>query len=285
MHQSHNIPWSTFEKHFTYVVEDKRYTPPFTGFRYKESPAAVKELQHFARKFTATINEFSETERKKYPTKIPAIPRNAKVFSDALRDKYPRYMNEHYQSLSCWIAYPQYPQPPHYHRIDLIFRDIIMILLLENEMETLLMLAQHPQIQMARMLQLRCDHHQSSRGEESLVWAYLFVNTMEALGLSSNGGYARTEEFKQLVTDIETGVHYCGQQVAHEMLLPWTDTLPAHLRAGYLPHAHFEEVQEYLKGLFAVIYRYDVLAREVKVDPGWERMIKDHIIARAGLNI
>ncbi|KAF5320764.1 hypothetical protein D9619_002156 [Psilocybe cf. subviscida] len=276
MHQGHNIPWSAFEKHFTFVVDDKRYTLPFTGLRYKQSPSAPKELQHFARKFAATIEEFSETERKKYSVRIPQSSSNDKVFSDALRDKYSECLDNRYQYLTSWIG-----RTSNAHGSG-VFREVIMILLFENEIETLFMLAQHPQINMAWILMSRCDHYYSTPGEELALRTYMFFNTTEAVGQLFNGGYTRTRQYSFLVVDLSGCA--CGQRVPHEKLSIWMDThTQANLPADYLAHTQFEELQEYLKNLFALMYRYDALAREVGVDSRWERKIKDNIIRQGGL--
>lgn len=113
-----------------------------------------------------------------------------------------------------------------------------MVLLFENEMQTLLMLAQHPDIHMAQIL-TSCprEHYQPPHGEETALWAYLFFNTMEAVDQLYNGNYVQRRDYRFLMDNIQMGVgRYHGQQVAHEMLLPGRDTRGSGIPWGYVVH-------------------------------------------------
>jgi hypothetical protein len=267
MHQGHNIPWSILETHFTFTYDDKRFTPPVTGLVLKKNaiPDAVSsDFKHFINKFVSTIKEFSETERKKFPAKVAPIPLDGKVFSDALRDKHPEYLNERIQPISYWIKATR----DNWNCGELM--DAVNVLLYENEMSTLLMLAHHPDVNMRKLHYYSWGHHFGfCRSRESAISAYMFFNTMEAVGCLSNGAYARTQTYRWLIDQTTSSMDYSGHQVTHKEFLRSCGLLGKNSEE-VLVHLHYEKLQEYLKTLFAIMYRYDVLAREVGIDPEWE---------------
>lgn len=258
--------------HFTFTYDDKRFTPPFTGLVLKKNPThnASSDLTHFISKFVSTIKSFSETERRKYPDRVAPISPDGKVFSDTLRDKHPEYLNERIQPISYWIRSTRADSGSVCGEL----MDAVNVLLYENELSTLLMLAHHPEVNMQRLHYYSWGHHFGfCRAKESAIQAYVFFNAMEAVGCLSNGAYTHTPEYRWLISQIAVSMDYSGHQVTHEEFLRSCGLLGKKAEET-LVHAHYEKLQEYLKTLFAIMYRYDVLAKEIGLDPEWEANIK-----------
>ncbi|KAF8959221.1 hypothetical protein BDZ97DRAFT_1838679 [Flammula alnicola] len=267
MHQAHNIPWHLIESNFKFVREDKRFTPVRSGLVPKENANPSQQLKHFVKKFVETIRVFSETERKKYPPKFPPLS-TGNVFSDELREKHPDYLNERNQRIEYWIERFEA------RSINGELMDIVNILLYENEMSTLLMLAQHPQIRMAQLHYYSWGHHFGfRRTKESAVRSYLFFNAAEATGSLENGDYALSSEYASLIFELSHSMEYSAQQVSHIAFLRKCDAYDKKDASDARVHKDYGLLQEYLKTLFALMYRYDVLARESGVDPTWEEEI------------
>ncbi|KAF8873178.1 hypothetical protein CPB84DRAFT_1690912 [Gymnopilus junonius] len=193
MHQGHNIPWNTISTNFKLVKDDKHFTPPFTGIVSKRHPEAANEVKYFVNKFAQAIRIFSETERRKYPGNFAPIP-SGNLFSDELIAKYPEYLNRNNQKIEYWIerAANNVHFPMHYNTGSGDLADVVKVLLCENQMETLLMLAQHPSVPLGNLHNLSWGHHFGfSRVKESAARAYLFFNCAEAIGILDIGEYAR----------------------------------------------------------------------------------------------
>ncbi|CAA7269994.1 unnamed protein product [Cyclocybe aegerita] len=297
MHQGHNIPWDIITSNFKFVREDKRFTPAFSGLASTDRPNSEQELAHFKRKFAKAIAIFSETERAKYPQQIPP-PQSGLLFSNELRDKYPAYLDERNQRLEHWIKRAQSthtddngnPYPPSYYTGEGDLADVVKVLLFENQMETLLMLAQHPDVPIHCLNYLSWGHHFGfSRIKESAVHAYMYFNCAEATNSLENGQYALPRSYSRLLQEISWGMDYPAQQIPHLNFLKACGVLDenGHYKAvkrnldshtrnwgeEVLVHKDYGRLKEYMKTLFEQMYRYDVLMRECGLDPKWEEEV------------
>ena len=288
MHQGHNIPWNIITSNYKYTEEDKRYTPPFTGLALKSpaDPKTKQELKHFVKKFAQTIRTFSDTERAKYP-KIVKPRTTGLLFSNEIRNKHPEYLNEKNQQIDYWIQRAQ-KTSINYNTCDGDLADVVKVLLHENEMETLLMLAQHPDIPIADLRFLSWGHHFGfSRVKESALNAYIFFNAADATGTLERGQYACMARYGSLLREISISMDYPAQQIPHVEFLRACGALGSdghlinisyrEMGTGWAKnvhvHANYGLLQQYLKQLFALIYRYDVFVREYGLQEDWEAEI------------
>ncbi|KAF8809888.1 hypothetical protein BYT27DRAFT_7187153 [Phlegmacium glaucopus] len=222
MHQGHNIPWGLFASNFEFVRNDKRFTPNITSLRTRGKPNVSQELKHFIRKFTQTIITFSETERKKYPPRFEC-PTTGNLFSDELRDRYPDYLDDRNQRIEHWIARahrdPVTGQRS-YGTQDARLADVVKVLLHENQLSTLLMLAHHPDIPIAHLHSLSWGNHFGfSRVKESAIRAYMFFNGAYATGILENGSYKELNEYKYLLMEVAVNMDFPAQQIPHVQFL------------------------------------------------------------------
>ncbi|KAF9479088.1 hypothetical protein BDN70DRAFT_921468 [Pholiota conissans] len=263
MHQAHNIPWHLIEANFKFVLDSKQYTPQRSGFFPKDRPQAPKELKHFIKKFIDAVTTFSTTERQKYQKKFtPQTTGN--VFSDDLLAKYPQFLSKEVQSIEFWIKRFETGS----YNGDLM--NVVNVLLAENEMETLIMLAQHPTIHMSTLHYYSWGHHFGfCRAKEAALASYLFFNSAEAVGVLENGKYVQDSTYGSLVGVLTHSMDYCAQQVPHLRFFGEVGVLNKDSRETVV-HKDYARLQAYLKELFAVLYRYDMLVRECGIDPQWE---------------
>jgi len=278
MHQSHNIPWHLISANLEFKENDRRFTPPRTGLASKNNPNASQELKHFTRKFAQAIRTFSDTERAKYPDQKLLYEGN--VFSDELKMKYPEYLNDSNQKIQYWIQRAEPGSTGDYQAVygtsngDLA--DVVKILLYENELPILIMMAHHPNIPIARLHHLSWGHHFGfSRLMESALRAYLFFNAAEAANTLANGEYTHADEYRVLLMEVGMSMDYPAQQVPHHHFFRscgvYDQVIGTSSRHRDIHvHKDIDLLKEYLKTLFALLYRYDLLLRECAIEPSWE---------------
>ncbi len=264
MHQSHNIPWHLIEANFKFLAQYKGTSSFLHGYFPKDNPHhdISRDLKHFIAKFVSTIRAFSETERIKYPQRIAPLG-GGKIFPDMLRDKHHNYLNERNQRIEFWVHCFQAPSTSGW----LALQPVINVLLYENEMEALIMLAQHPQIDLREPMleQEMWYQHGFNRTKELSLSA-------QAIRALESGEYALDREYPCLVDQMMHFLARSSEQVVHlELMRDIEEETNRHNSKDILVHKDHERFQRYLKDLFALLYRYDMFARECAIDPEWEK--------------
>ncbi|KAJ8473352.1 hypothetical protein ONZ45_g16327 [Pleurotus djamor] len=273
MHQEHNIPWSVFPSNFKLIKDNNQVTPRKTALFSKGTSSQAAQLNHFHRVLTSTLTTFSETERKKYPVNFEA-PLEGPLFSDALRDRYPEFLNERNQRIEYWISSRRlgYEEgsPACYTTSNGDLADVVKVLIYENQMETLLMLANHPSVPLADLQHLSWGHHFGfSRVAESAMLMYIFINALTASKcLDQAHEFSRFSSIAHLVTD---SMDFCAQQIPHQKFLLDRSRGSFHLREN--PFDDLLAVKAYLKELFKLLYTYDMLVRECRKSPRLEHEV------------
>jgi len=214
-----------------------------------------------------TITTFADTERAKYQTSFE-IPSVGLLFSDAMRERYPEYLNTSNQRIETWIAASA--------RFGLVgassygaLADVVKILIAENEMPALLMLARHPKIHLSELHNLSWGHWFGfSRVAESGLQLYLFVNVVVAMGMLENGEYLELPKYARMVYDFTCPMDFPAQQCIHQKFL---NAFPKDAETS-LPEIHKDlpRLRDYLRTVFSLLYRYDIVLRECGIAPEWE---------------
>jgi hypothetical protein len=280
MHQGHNIPWELVASNSEFKEDNKSFTPATTGLFSTNRPNGSKEIKHFISRFVRAIRLFSETERAKYPIreKIKLIS-EGNIFSDELLKKYPEYLNKENQRIENWVWRAKRKL---YDTGDGDLADVVKILLHENEIETLLSMANHPDIPLSLLHELGWGHSFGfSRVKESAVRAYMFFNSAEATGILEDGRYARSHFYTELLRELRNSMDYPAQQVPHQEF--FNSIMDGSAQGGrdgisenpgkniYVHHWQNRALlQEYMKTLFSLMYRYDLIMRECGSEPDWE---------------
>jgi hypothetical protein len=269
MHQEHNIPWNTLASHFQFIHDNRHYTPRTnTGIFTRNLPQQTSHLQHFVRTFSNAIDTFARTERAKYPTSFPA-PISGQVFTDDLRNKYPDFLNESNQRIENWISCARLYNS--YSTSQGSLADVVKILIHENQLSTLLMLAQHPDIPLHQLCHLSWGHHFGfSRIMESSLQAYIFFNLATAMGILEDGRYKELDCYPRLVGYLNDSMDYDGQQVPHRKFFDQYRAPGGEQGKSPAVHQDLPRLKQYMKDLFAMIYRFDVVMKECGLDPKWD---------------
>ncbi|KAG6864687.1 hypothetical protein C0991_007898 [Blastosporella zonata] len=275
MHQEHNIPWNALASNFKFIRDNPNCTPRTYGIWSRQLPTQAESLNHFKRILHNTITTFSKTERQKYPTTFTA-PASGNLFSDELRDRHPEFLNEKNQSIEFWIASAKHggyiPRKPGYSTRDGALANAIKVLISENEMAPLLMLAHHPDIPLPSLQTLSWGHHFGfCRIQESALHVYVMLNMWAAMGLLEGGEYLEVYDYKWMLSHSTHNMDYAGHQVAHR---EYFNKLPQDKKTG-LPMVHhdFAALKEYVKTNFRLLYLYDMFLKEFGLDPRWESEI------------
>jgi hypothetical protein len=269
MHQEHNIAWNTITANLTYIHEKRDLAP-------RNRPTQASELNHFVRTVVAAIRTFSDTERAKYPPASQLrseCTSSGKLFPDDLRERHPEFLNEHNQLIETWISRAKQNAQLYsgiegeggcsYSTSHGDLADVVKILLNENVLHPLLMLANHPHVPLSNLQNLSWGHHFGfSRVEESALASYLFFNVVAAAGILENGKYRDLNSYSQLVSLVTDSMDYDGQQLPHRGFFRKRDA-----------DSTTEDVHEYLKTLFRLLYRYDMVLRECGRETRWEEEV------------
>ena len=80
--------------------------------------------------------------------------------------------------------------------------DVVKVLLQENQLSTLLMLAHHPDISIGHLHTLSGGYHPGfERVKESSIRAYVFFNSAYATGILENGSYREMDYYRHLIRE------------------------------------------------------------------------------------
>ncbi|KAG0049864.1 hypothetical protein BGZ83_005331, partial [Gryganskiella cystojenkinii] len=257
-------------------------------------------LLYFSNAIINAIQEFSATERKKYPLHFP--PKSTgQLYSDELLQKHldneeeeaidgQKYLSEQNQRLEYWIqrahvSYERrnqedpwrYPSKILFTSGDLDLADVIKTLIIENDMVPVLTLVQHPLIPVK---DLHLLHHGHSFGTDRLVDyclnSYVYLNILaEFPELCQNRNYRSLKAFKGLEHLMSSTCDGDSQMPMHRSFYCDYDKDSKVQRGGnpyefqvyppYVPRDLFSDMRrmkEYLKLCFAVLYRYDMVVKE-----------------------
>ncbi|KAH7912683.1 hypothetical protein BJ138DRAFT_1147828 [Hygrophoropsis aurantiaca] len=269
MHQDHNIPWNTLAAQLVFIRDNKHITPRRTDLFVSKKATQPNVFNHFAKCLAKTISSFSYTERAKFPVAFDPLL-SGKLFSDNFRDRHPEYLNRRNQLIQTWIAaaavHPEYG--PAYCTRDGDLADVVKILLHENELSTLIMLAQHPQIPLHHLHNLSWGHHFGfSRIGEAALAEYIFFNVVVAKGLVEGGEYKEMDVFRRNLRDIAGFMDHDAQTLPYRTF--FGDIDPWNPSAADAP-MNFPRLHEHLKLCFSFLYRYDMILKEYGVLFDWE---------------
>ncbi|KAJ6519397.1 hypothetical protein C8R45DRAFT_20219 [Mycena sanguinolenta] len=272
MHQSHNIAWDSLTSNLVFISENRAVTPWRTDFFPRGLPSQASSLNHFARTLATTIRTFSDTERAKYPAHYDA-PLSGKVFSDTILSRYSSFpypsVTPRSQLLENWIerAGPEIV----YNTGQGDLADVVKVLLAENQLDQLLMLAHHPRVPLHRLDALSWGH--SFGWNHAMHWAldaYIFFNVLLSKSEThADGQYKSIYSYQCVVRRLTMSSDYDAQAFPHQEFF-----FGAANHNGPIdnlnPLADLEKLHEYLKMCFRMLYRYDMLARACGVDVDWE---------------
>ncbi|KAJ7102350.1 hypothetical protein B0H15DRAFT_327699 [Mycena belliarum] len=289
MHQSHNIAWDSLSTNLTFIFENKALTPRRTDLFARQLESQAASLNHFTRTIAATIREFADTERAKYPTKYPA-PSTGPLFPNKLLLRYcdPHFssINDKNQSIENWIERAGQEPPPGYTTSHGDLADVVKVLIAENEMDQLLMLAQHPRVPLTDLHSLSWGH---SFGWDHVVqWAlepYIFFNVLLSKPeLIQKGRYKSMDSYRRVIALATGSGDYDAQSFPHREFF-WGSLERRVSTDGLDPFGDVEKLHEYLKTCFSLLYRYDMLARECGRDVNWEGIVARNINVLWGVKV
>ncbi|OAQ28801.1 hypothetical protein K457DRAFT_75794 [Linnemannia elongata AG-77] len=300
MHLDHAIPWITISKLFSVRQNDKPLPAQDGTLRFAEDlnpcnkPNQDKELLYFSNAIANVIKEFSTTERKKYPVQFPAessgelFPYELLQKRHASNQEYAAhgdtYLTEQNQRLEYWIRRAHGEREPDtslnpsktmFSCFDLDLADAVKILIIENHMPAVLTLARHPLIPLNNLDSIGWGH---SFGIDHLEYyclrSYVYLNILaEFPEWCQNEKYRKLEAFQRLESLMTSTCDGDGQMPMHRSFF-----CDLNEEGQFVPRDIFADMgrmKEYLKLCFAVLYRYDMVAKEYGREHDWLRAIAD----------
>ncbi|KXG45338.1 uncharacterized protein PGRI_042510 [Penicillium griseofulvum] len=291
MHLDHKIPWNTASSHFGFIKERPGIRENDFSVHDKLSDRQSGELNYFTRSLISTIEEFSTTERAKYP-QPSALPTSGPLYDSsilpAIEEKYhlgPHDTNsavsnplcEEFQNVDYWI------QLAPYHTGTAHLADAVKMLIASNEMLALLRLANHEQIPLEGLNNLSWGHSFGvTHVADTALEIYMLVNIAASVKANAKPGSAnetvcltQTQAFRGFVNWGLEDFDFPAQNIPHRLF--WNSKgIPDEMTWDPLSLGSDDDrrdLKEYLKMCFELLYRYDLLMRELGRDPEWKERI------------
>ncbi|KAJ6501636.1 hypothetical protein C8R47DRAFT_970191 [Mycena vitilis] len=258
MHQTHNIAWDSLIANLVFIFENPSITPRRTDLFPRNLASQSKSLSHFARTVATTIRAFSDTERAKYPARYNA-PLQGQLFPDIIISRYSGLspsVTPKTQLVENWIE--RACTTPASRR-DLA--DVVKVLLGENQLEPLLMLAQHPHVPLTDLHSVTWAGRIGwDRSMHRALDAYIFFNVLLSTPEShADSRYKLMPAYARVTRKLENPDYY-NETFPHCQF--FCGSLHGGIPDGFDPLGDADKLHEYLKACFRLVYRYDMLARE-----------------------
>ncbi|KAH2920767.1 hypothetical protein KXW25_003033 [Aspergillus fumigatus] len=266
--------------------------PPAAG---SEEKVWVRENRpHFTQTLISTIEEFSATERAKYPPPA-ALPKSGPLYDAAIlssiEEKYhlgPHATNsavsnplsEEFQDVDYWIS-----QAP-YSTATAHLADAVKMLIISNEMLALLRLANHEKIPLMDLNHLSWGHSFGvTHVADVALEIYMLLNIAASVKANAKPGSANetgclteTRRFRSFASWGLGDFDFPAQDIPHRLF--WnTKCITDGLEFSTWDPLRLEsdderrEMKEYSKMCFELLYRYDLLLKEMGGDPEWKEEI------------
>ncbi|CAO3572977.1 unnamed protein product [Mortierella alpina] len=299
MHQDHNIPWRTLASYFAVMADPRpRFpdAPQPLDFRPLERPDRGKMFTHFSKTLINTIHEFADTERGKYPAKF-RVRSKGDVFSSEVIQKCSRYcfhasklcLNDTNQKLEHWISRAEHEgeTPPHgitkapyYREGDLDLATALKVLVIENEMLSVLELASHPLVPVETLYQPSRPNCGWNQLAKYTLQVYIYINILAEFPEYCQGrNYHSLPGFRGVMNKAIN--HYQPEELFHYSYLGALDEEGVWKPLEFRSHNYeaidlfgdMKRLKEYLKTLFALLYRTEVMARECGKVILWNELV------------
>ncbi|KAJ5904916.1 uncharacterized protein N7473_001832 [Penicillium subrubescens] len=193
-HQAHNLPWKVLSDNFIYRYKYRR-NDYLTNLFSQDAPQTPKDLRYFAMAFSRTIEEHSNVERAKYSEVYDPPKDHEEVFSKATAEKIQRTL-QHSQErggsicsmealddrrMQSWSTFMDYYPGSGVYRPPYEVLEPLKILLLRNEMDTVLRISSHPSVNLYTAWETHFDD-ESDYGLKGLFYpaliSYLCLNVL-----------------------------------------------------------------------------------------------------------
>ncbi|KAF2138927.1 uncharacterized protein K452DRAFT_360695 [Aplosporella prunicola CBS 121167] len=301
-HQAHNIPWEALASSYKLAKVGPRGTSErHTVFEAIPGEAAEKKRMHFVRVFLRTLEEFSESERRKYP--------EVTIEDDDDDDDTPIFGDEAVRKVYAYFESP-YGEPRgddiDGQRTGRGWKDpfdtvsdrragIVMALIATNEIEPLLRLAKLKSRPLQRVLQYMGADPGWRNLFQTALTAYLFLNlvyTRPQLWMpegSEGGGkdfqrdYRDMEGCRRMLKGCTEGREQDTWAIPHreffgrEFSYFEDSTKLKEEGVDPLNPGNLERLRDYLKLCWNHLVRSHVVAKEAGLDIDWESYIKTEI--------
>ncbi|KAJ5598019.1 hypothetical protein N7537_008103 [Penicillium hordei] len=294
MHLDHKIPWNTVSSHFSFIKDNPCIRKNDLIIHDRLADRQSAEFTHFTRTLISTVEEFSTTERAKYP-RPGALPTSGPLYNSSIlptiEEKYqlgPHQPNsvesnplcEEFQDIDYWINQAPYGTSTAH------LADAVKMLIISNEMLALLRLANHKKVPLEDLIHLSWGH---SFGVDHVadvaLEIYMLLNIAASVkanakpGSANDTGYlTETQPFRRFIDCGLKDFDFPAQNIPHRLF--WNvkgisdySEIPSWDPLSLESDDERRDMKEYLKMCFELLYRYDLLMREMGKDPEWKDKI------------
>ena len=294
MHLDHKIPWNTVSSHFAFIKGNLCIRERDFIIHDRLADRQSPEFNHFTRTLISTIEEFSTTERAKYP-RPDALPTSGPLYDSSIlptiEERYrlgPHETNsavsnplcEEFRDVEYWINEAPYSTSTAY------LADAVKMLIISNEMLALLRLANHKDIPLADLNNLGWGHSFGvTHVADVALEIYMLLNISASVkanakpgSVNGTGCLTDTEPFERFIGWGLADFDYPAQNIPHRLFwnakgIPSSFGIPSWDPLGLGSDEERREMNDYLKMCFELLYRYDLLMREMGRDPEWKGRI------------
>jgi hypothetical protein len=221
-HQAHNIPWETFSSNFKFTSISSKHQGKTNLFPLHK-PHQAKQLNYFVNAFVKSLEEFTRTERAKYPAEYTPPGRDEEIIPPAVARKIAntvkKYSETNRHCGECWPCtcpfelegwtrtsrwidgHPDCKGGGYIHNNSV---ELTKTLLIHSELDILLRLVSHPELSLASGWTF------SQESSYEFGWAELVRTTLSSY-ICLNVFYTRPETYEptlrkeKLERDIKNG--------------------------------------------------------------------------------
>ncbi|OQE18021.1 hypothetical protein PENFLA_c022G05984 [Penicillium flavigenum] len=294
MHLDHKIPWNTVSSHFAFVKDNPCIREHDFIIHDRLADRQSPEFNHFTRTLISTIEEFSTTERAKYP-RPAALPTSGPLYDSSIlptiEEKYhlgPHETNsavsnplcEEFQDVDYWVNEAPYSTSTAY------LADAVKMLIISNEMLALLRLANHKKIPLADLNHLSWGHSFGvTHVADVALEIYMLLNIAASVkanakpgSVNDTGHLTETQPFRRFIGWGLADFDYPAQNIPHRLFwnakgIPGSSGIPSWDPLSLGSDDERRGMKDYVKMCFELLYRYDLLMREMGRDPEWKEKI------------
>ncbi|KAJ5967493.1 hypothetical protein N7501_003741 [Penicillium viridicatum] len=294
MHLDHKIPWNTVSSHFAFIKDNPCTHKNDLVIHDRLADRQSAEFNHFTRTLISTIEEFSTTERAKYPHP-GALPTSGPLYDSSIlptiEEKYqlgPHETNsavsnplcEEFQDVDYWIKQAPYNTSTAY------LADAVKMLITSNAMLALLRLANHKDVPLEGLFHLGWGHSFGvAHVADTALEIYMLLNIAAAVKANAKPGSANdtvylteTQLFRSFINWGLADFDFPAQNIPHRLFwnakgISDSAEIPSWDPLSLESDDERRDMKDYLKMCFELLYRYDLLTREMGGDPEWKQKI------------
>lgn len=298
-HQTHNIPWEALSSSFDAVKIGARGTPErHTILETQSGEAAQKKREHFVRVFMKTLEDFSNSERKKYPAEFETYDDEAVILPDDVAQKAQEYLNSPLvwsSSMNTTRFSKATNWKDGFSSVCDDRADVVMALLVLNEIEPLLRIAHLEAEPLKHLWNFGGPDPGFNNIARAALMSYIFLNVIYCRPQlwmpegSEGGGRGPQSDYRVMEAFVKVLMGGTQSRGSDAWTVPHRQFFGREFSYGEngqklrdegvdpLAPGNAERLKDYLKLCWNHLIRVHVVTKEAGMDIDWPHLVKQEI--------